>query len=174
MRDDSADDGEVTIAEAASILGVSDDTIRRRLKRGELEGRQVPTQHGPAWRIRLSDAEAAVRTVRAAEPRPAEGQPLAELVRLVEHLQAENRAMVERLQEENRNLAGQLGYYQAKLHQAEDTIRALEAPREAPADAPESRPGGPERAESGGMVPESSPAPSGPWWRRWPAALLSR
>ncbi len=76
------------------------------------------------------------------------------------------------LQEENRNLAGQVGYLQARLQQAEDTIRALEAPREAPTNAPESRPGGPERAESGGAVQESTPVPSGPWWRRALAALL--
>ena len=42
-----------TIAEAAPILGVSVDTVRRRVKRGQLEARQVRTQHGPTWEVCL-------------------------------------------------------------------------------------------------------------------------
>ena len=45
-----------TIAEAAPVLGVSVDTVRRRLKRGELEARQVHTQHGPTWEVCLGIA----------------------------------------------------------------------------------------------------------------------
>ncbi len=44
-----------TIAEAAPILGVSVDTVRRRVKRGQLESRQVRTQHGPTWEICIGD-----------------------------------------------------------------------------------------------------------------------
>ena len=39
----------VTIAEAAAQLGLSSDTIRRRLRRGELRDVQVPTPNGNAW-----------------------------------------------------------------------------------------------------------------------------
>ena len=42
-----------TLAEAAPILGVSVDTVRRRVKRGQLEARQVHTQHGPMWEVFL-------------------------------------------------------------------------------------------------------------------------
>ena len=161
MRDGSTDHGWATLAKAATLLGVSVYTVRRRMKRGELQAKQVLTKHGLAWHVRLSDLPG-VAPMGAEELRQdAQGPAMVELIRVVE-----------RLQEENRNLAGQLGYYQAKLQQAEETIRALAAPRESPVDAPESRPGGPERAESGRMVPESTPAPSGPWWRRAPAALL--
>jgi excisionase family DNA binding protein len=41
----------LTIAEAAAALGVSVDTVRRRLKRGELQAEQVPTERGPVWRV---------------------------------------------------------------------------------------------------------------------------
>jgi len=51
-----------TLAEAAPILGVSVDTVRRRVKRGQLEARQVHTQHGPTWEVfigsRPPDAQA--------------------------------------------------------------------------------------------------------------------
>jgi excisionase family DNA binding protein len=43
-----------TLAEAAPVLGVSVDTVRRRLKRGEIEARQVHTQHGPTWEVCLA------------------------------------------------------------------------------------------------------------------------
>jgi len=47
---------EVTIRKAADRLGVSVDTVRRRLKAGELEGRQEP--HGASgyrWLVQLPD-----------------------------------------------------------------------------------------------------------------------
>ena len=51
-----------TLAEAAPILGVSVDTVRRRVKRGQLEARRVHTQHGPTWEVFLgsvpTDAQA--------------------------------------------------------------------------------------------------------------------
>src|SRR5262252_587846 len=43
----------LTIAEAAAALGVSVDTVRRRLKRGELQAQQMPTERGPVWRVAL-------------------------------------------------------------------------------------------------------------------------
>lgn len=43
----------VSIAEAAERLGVSQDTIRRRLKKGELAGEKEPTPQGFVWRIEL-------------------------------------------------------------------------------------------------------------------------
>src|SRR5690349_15461017 len=45
----------VTIAEAAKHLGLSPDRVRRRLKAGEFEARQVATRYGPTWEIRLRD-----------------------------------------------------------------------------------------------------------------------
>ncbi len=48
-----------TLAEAAPILGVSVDTVRRRLKRGEFEARQVRTQHGPTWEVCLGSLQGA-------------------------------------------------------------------------------------------------------------------
>lgn len=44
---------QVTIAEAAEALGVSRDTIRRRLKSGDLTGEQRSTAQGFTWYVDL-------------------------------------------------------------------------------------------------------------------------
>jgi len=47
---------ELTIRDAAERLGVSSDTIRRRLKAGELAGRQEPQgKQGYRWIVQLPD-----------------------------------------------------------------------------------------------------------------------
>jgi len=45
----------VTMAEAAHRLGVSTDTVRRRLHRGDLEGHQQPTPQGFIWLIEIPE-----------------------------------------------------------------------------------------------------------------------
>ena len=168
MQDDDRGDGWVTLAEAAGLLGVSVDTIRRRLRKGAFEAQQVPTQHGPAWMVRLGDVPTVLPTGSST---PRQDATTLELVHLVG-----------RLQEENRNLAGQLGYVQAKLHQAEDTIRALEAPRshQTPTAGRETAEAPDPPSEPSELIPAASPVPQpippepnggSPWWRRWWAAL---
>ena len=44
---------EVSIREAADTLGVSIDTIRRRIGKGTLSAHKVPTQRGMTWRVQL-------------------------------------------------------------------------------------------------------------------------
>lgn len=48
----------VSLAEAAQRLGVSVDTIKRRLRRGELQGRQKPRPQGYTWLIEMPDCPA--------------------------------------------------------------------------------------------------------------------
>jgi hypothetical protein len=47
--------GSVTMAEAAKHLGVSVDTIRRKLRRGELQGCQQPRPQGFVWIVELPE-----------------------------------------------------------------------------------------------------------------------
>jgi excisionase family DNA binding protein len=46
---------EVSIEEAARLLGISTHTVRRRLRSGELKGKQVANAGGFAWVVFLSD-----------------------------------------------------------------------------------------------------------------------
>ena len=47
----------VTIQEAAQHLGVSQDTVRRRIRKEELQARQTPTPQGFRWVVELEDLE---------------------------------------------------------------------------------------------------------------------
>ncbi len=69
-----------------------------------------------------------------------QAQPAPELMKALE--------MVDRLQQANQQLAGQLGFTQAKLQEAERTVALLMAPKDGPAPEP---PAEPERR---------------PWWKR--------
>ncbi len=46
----------VSMEEAVRILGVSDATIRRRLRNGTLQGHKVGRLRGEAWRVEVPDA----------------------------------------------------------------------------------------------------------------------
>jgi hypothetical protein len=47
----------VTLPEAAQRLGVSVDTVKRRLRRGELRGQHVPRPQGYTWLVELPDSQ---------------------------------------------------------------------------------------------------------------------
>lgn len=51
---------QVTVAEAALRLRVSEQTIRRRLHRGDLPGIQVPSPQGFVWMVELPDEATSV------------------------------------------------------------------------------------------------------------------
>lgn len=46
---------QVTIGEAAQRLGVSEHTVRRRVRNGELPGSQVATPQGYTWRVEIPE-----------------------------------------------------------------------------------------------------------------------
>ena len=56
---------EVTIAEAAKCLGMSIDSIRRRIAKEELKARKVPSPHGEIYLVEIPDD--AVPTKEVAE-----------------------------------------------------------------------------------------------------------
>jgi excisionase family DNA binding protein len=64
----------VTVAEAAAILGVSTTTIRRMLKRGQLEGERVHRPQGTAFVVTLP-TDAAHAAEDAAPTRQVAGAP---------------------------------------------------------------------------------------------------
>lgn len=52
--DSTVDSGQWrSLAAAARALGVSEKTVRRRAKAGQLEARQIPSPRGPAWQVRV-------------------------------------------------------------------------------------------------------------------------
>ena len=87
----------VSIKEAAERLGVSQDTIRRRLKHGELAGERAKTPQGFVWRVELPQEPAGEAEGTAPESAPAPGDGI-ELARLRERVSG-----LERLADELRD-----------------------------------------------------------------------
>ncbi len=135
-------DHSLSIEEAAESMDVSPATIRRRIKTGELAAFKRTTPYGFEWRIGLiTTADQVVESPDQPVVESADQTPVPETLELVR--------LVARLSQENQQLAGQLGFTQAKLQEAERTVALLMAPTDEP--APE-LPAEPERR---------------PWWKRW-------
>lgn len=161
----------LSLAEAAAALGVSEKTVRRRAKAGQVEARQVSTQHGPAWQVRLPSG---VDTVSRVDPPLDSGQggqgtqrvqagatAMLELVRLVAELQpkAEAAAM---WQARAMMLADRLAIAEGKL----DALTAPQQPQEPTQDVS----GAAESIEAP-LEPPTAPTWLSPRrWGRWVAA----
>ena len=169
------------LSQAAQLLGVSVVTLRRRIKRGELDARQVSTQHGMAWEVwidqplrmitqdqghRETEGDYAQSSAQGHQPSSAQGalpdQALLTLTRLLERAMDERAAVLA----ENRQLA-------AELSEARATIRALQSPAHPSETATphQSAQEGHQTASVAGVVSDDLVKPSTPsrraWWRFW-------
>jgi excisionase family DNA binding protein len=114
--EEQAGNGWISVREAASHLGISDKTVRKKIKSGELESRQVETRFGLAYQVRVegfpgldSRVEAGVTPTNL------------ELLKLVRELQAkaETAAMWQ----------GRCEVLSLQLAQSQERVKALEAPK---------------------------------------------
>ena len=146
---DSLSDSGLSLTDAAAQLGISERTVIRRIKDGSIKGQKIGEGRGGIWRVYLdglsdSPAPATSDSRASLSDSVSDSQPAApEVLRLLELLEAERReraALVQR----NEQLAGQLGFVQAKLQDAEERIKLLEGPKDEPA-----------------------PTPRRAWWKRW-------
>jgi hypothetical protein len=106
----------LTIKEAAERLGISADTVRRRLKRGELAGEQHPTAQGFTWLVAMpaGSGVGAPDTASVQAPAPnvqpassGEGTTVAELWRALEE---EGKATAAAKDETISRLAAEVAY----------------------------------------------------------------
>lgn len=145
MHDSPAveDDGALSVDQAAAHFGVSERTIHRRIKQGQLQARKVDTPRGQVWRVYV-DGSAVIDDTSAVKHdstmHPAKAGETIEMVRLVD-----------RLTRENTQLAGQVGYLQRQVQEQQETIqRLLAPPKDEPAEE-HAAPAQPERRS---------------WWQR--------
>jgi len=103
-----------TVKQAAKALGQSEKTIRRRIKNGEIKAEQVPGKYGMEYRIIDLKTNPALDRSMDITRNDALGKAL---------------DMVMALQTENERLAGQVGFLQAQLQEAQNKVRLLTAPR---------------------------------------------
>jgi hypothetical protein len=126
---------EVSMAEAAQLLGLSIDTVRRRLHRGELQGRQEPTAQGFRWWVAVPDkvdpcsqsdaslGDAPDATSNQTSSDPADTGDMPALREVIEVLQAQVKAQQEQLAVKDQ----QIEQLHVLLQQAQ---AALPAPRD--------------------------------------------
>jgi excisionase family DNA binding protein len=136
----STDDITVSLSEAAEQFGVSERTILRRIQKGALSAYKVDTPHGQAWRITLDStpdsAPPAERVTPAKTPVTGDNPATAELMHLLEAERKERIGLVQR----NEQLAGQVGFLQARVQEQERIIALLQAPLDDPAPMEEVEP----------------------------------
>lgn len=129
----------VTIQEAAEELGVSERTVRRRIKSGELKAWKVPTAQGFEWRVN-PDGDA---DQPAPERRRVPGSSSTEIATvgastefsgILERVHEDTMRLAQQnvaLANEKAEIADQVGYYRAKFEDAErqlnDARRELQA-----------------------------------------------
>jgi hypothetical protein len=165
--------GHVPISVAARIAGVHERTIRRWIAAGVLA--DSPGRSG-GHRARLVDVEA-VRQLAAGLHEPDTGgldsrtdpdRPPREPDTSV----ADFLAVIERQQQTIMELAGRLGFYQARVQSLEEEVKMLSAPAEnetrvtftdqPPAGTPQPTP-----EPASAPVRASERPPSRPWWQFW-------
>jgi excisionase family DNA binding protein len=157
MQDAEQAEG-LTIAEAASQLGCSVDTIRRRIRRGELVAQQVPTQRGPAWRVTLGTLPGTLPTVGSTLGSAAMHVEAPLLAQLLADAQAE---LVRK--------AEAAAMWQARAEMLAGQVERLQLALAAP--KPNSSEIAPQRdSEHAAVEPaqtSSEPPQARPWWAFW-------
>ncbi len=157
--------GPFTLREGAAVLGVSLNTLRRRIAAGQVRAERVERAQGFVWQVYLDGAapsqDGANETVQRDRPGTVlhpptaimQAEAMAAYTRsllepLVSHV-AELEGAVRMLERENGRLAAENAALQAQN-------ATLTASTEEQAPEPSTEPSAP---------------PESPWWRRWLAAV---
>ncbi len=121
---------KLTVKQYAAYAGIAERTVRDKLARGVLTGGKEPDPVTgiDVWWIELPDAAdpplpAATPPVDAADPPEGVGN-----VAFIEVLNR-HQETIEKLHRENVELAGRLGFYQARNQELERRVLELEAPK---------------------------------------------
>ena len=148
-------DRTLSVAEAAEHFNVSEKTIRRWIKSGTIKGVPMKTPQGYEWRIHPNSdsVQADVQIDNHVDSGDGnlddqmDNQVVMAALALAEQVRTDKQQLWEdyqKLQRENMEMAGRLGFYQAKLQDLEDQVLALSA----------------------GPTPTHE-SPRAPWWKRW-------
>jgi len=156
---DVSHDTSVDVTTAAELLGISEEAVRARIRRGKLAAEKV----GALWRVHLPNGEPTATPNTTVPSRDTTSRPTTEHVAPhdttprdldLEPLAAVIRDQNHRIEE----LAAAAAFWQVRAHQAEEQLKAL--------GAGETRP---EASQDAVESPQTSePAPTGlvAWWNR--------
>ncbi len=161
MSHDTSNDAprRIPVHEAAPLLGISENAVRARLRRGTLVG----VKHGTSWHVLLRDSDIPVIDADAPRdvPRDAPSHTTARNA-AHDHRDEEIRYLREQLDRALRQLESERERADVLMREALGRIEALTAgePRQDAAVSTQEAPG----EEHAGAVDYEA---SAPWWRRW-------
>jgi hypothetical protein len=164
-----------SLAEAADLLGCSIDTVRRRLKRGDLESRKLHTRTGYRWEIRLGSPPGHAQVGKKAA---AQATAQVDTTALVEdqtrrQLEVLRDTLVLPLIDQNRALHDEVGSVREALGRERERREQLERERDElqarlealeASETHETR--SPASQGAGYVYREPEPAKK-PWWKLW-------
>ena len=163
-----ATDGWLTLADAAAKLEISLDAMRRRMRRGDVQRRQIRTRYGLTWQVRLDGPPADTGTTLAATVVPTvEVEPTVQaLLTYLRERDQQRDSEVAQLREDLARARADLVDHAAQLAEAREQLRALTAP------VPTTSQERPFLGDSEGVSVEptqtsSKPPQRAPWWMPW-------
>jgi excisionase family DNA binding protein len=151
----------LTIAEAATLLGVHKNTVRNRIKNGSYRAEMVQTERGPTYLIERESllTNLSTNTLSSASQELV-SQPAMEFVQ----------ELLRPFVSELGGVREELGAERARREMAEERVASLEAELEAFREAresPQTAEEEPERAEQPHSASEDAQeGTQRPWWRR--------
>lgn len=108
----------LTIKEAARVLGISQNSVRAKLKSGTLSGCKVKGPTGEQWRVELTKVTSELTKPTKEVTKTIEPPQNVEVLRLLEIIEKQNHRL--------EAASGQIGYLQAQLENSQDAIKLLE------------------------------------------------
>ena len=154
--------GGVSLQEAALQLDVSERTVRRLIREGEVQAYKQKATRGFVWRVvlpsqpeeepsildRQNGAQGGTSPAEGRQPgtspaeaeNPAHAAPeLMKALEIIEDIRSENRAELDHLRQENKELTAAASHWQARAQEqerrathAEEQIKLLMAPKDEP------------------------------------------
>lgn len=107
----------LSIKEAAKVLGVSVNTVRARIKSGELAAGKAKGRTNEQWRVFLGNLPASSQQLTSNLPASSETLTNPEVTRLLDMIEAQAAKL--------EAASMQIGYYKAQWEASQDTIKLL-------------------------------------------------
>ena len=153
---------KVDIKTAAQRLGITQEGVRKRIQRGLLKAEKIDNRWLVALPAQLEEVQDRLESaLYMVGEQLEEGSNLhgTGLERVVQSFLEK----LERAHRENLELAGRVGFLQAKLQDAEEEIRMLRAPAQPPVPEPANHP----PPSENGAEPGAQQVSPRPWWQFW-------
>lgn len=116
---------DLTVAEAAKALGLSERTIRRQIKSGKIKAELVPGRYGDEYRVEPGEIAPPGRGLEKGLSDALDRPLNSPLTSAVDSAMDKALDMVKSLQQEKAELYAQVAYWQAQCRHIEEQVKLL-------------------------------------------------